>query len=73
MVTYFCYYLGFLIDISHIYRMAYPKKAESVRESPIEAINVHNNQHNPDLQVIFVRDCVFGNGFSPFCGQRIWV
>ena len=64
MAAYFCYYLGFRIDISHIYRMTYPKK-QSQFERVLSKLSMYIiTNTNQTLGLSFIRDYVFWNGFS---------
>ena len=64
MAAYFCYYLGFRIDISHIYRMTYPKK-QSQFERVLSKLSMYIiTNTNQTLGLSFMRDYVFWNGFS---------
>ena len=64
MAAYFCYYLGFRIDISHIYRMTYPKK-QSQFERVLSKLSMYIiTNTNQTLRLSFIRDYAFWNGFS---------
>ena len=64
MAAYFCYYLDFRIDISHIYRMTYPKK-QSQFERVLSKLSMYIiTNTNQTLRLSFIQDYVFWNGFS---------